>query len=128
MCSRPATRHASPARPPTTTSPRRAPLSRTASWLTSGTDRSSHRHHCSYIGTIAKTASRTRRRGTTACWSGPRAAFGEPEVLHDEHERMLQALRDHAPDAARAAVRGHLQRSLEQRIHTLVSGAQPADR
>ncbi|MET9384405.1 FCD domain-containing protein [Streptomyces sp. NPDC002928] len=56
--------------------------------------------------------------------SGPPSSFGEPEVLYDEHERMLQALRDHA----RAAVRGHLQRSLEQRIRTLVSGAQPADR
>ncbi|MBL3664600.1 hypothetical protein JL475_00880 [Streptomyces sp. M2CJ-2] len=43
-------------------------------------------------------------------------------MLHTEHERILQALRDHSAEVARAEMRAHLQRSLEQRLHTLVNG------
>jgi DNA-binding GntR family transcriptional regulator len=53
--------------------------------------------------------------------SGPPSSFGEPEALHAEHERVLRALHDHDADSARGEMRAHLQRSLGQRIHTLVS-------
>ncbi|MFJ4623247.1 GntR family transcriptional regulator [Streptomyces sp. NPDC088812] len=54
--------------------------------------------------------------------SGPPSSFGDPDVLREEHERILRALQDHAPDEARAATRAHLKRSLDQRIRVLVSG------
>lgn len=48
--------------------------------------------------------------------SGPPRAYGDFDTLNTEHERILRALRDRSPDDARAAMRAHLQRSLEQRI------------
>ncbi|MEU5096764.1 GntR family transcriptional regulator [Streptomyces sp. NPDC020996] len=56
--------------------------------------------------------------------SGPPSSFGDPGVLHEEHERILQALQGHSPDEARAAMRAHLQRSLEQRIRVLVGSGE----
>ncbi|MEV0696180.1 hypothetical protein [Streptomyces sp. NPDC050388] len=42
--------------------------------------------------------------------------------MHTEHERVLQALRGHSAEVAPAEMRAHLQRGLEQRLHTLVDG------
>lgn len=52
--------------------------------------------------------------------SGPPSPFGGVDPLREEHEHILGALHDHAPDRARDAARAHLRRSLEQRINTLV--------
>ncbi|MBK3630829.1 FCD domain-containing protein [Streptomyces sp. MBT49] len=54
--------------------------------------------------------------------SGPPSPFGGAEELHAEHEDILRAIADHDAEAARAAARGHLQRSLEQRIRSMVEG------
>ncbi|MEU5771238.1 GntR family transcriptional regulator [Streptomyces asoensis] len=54
--------------------------------------------------------------------SGPPSPFGGVDELHAEHEDILRAIADHDAEAARAAARGHLQRSLEQRIRSMVEG------
>ncbi|MCW2874689.1 GntR family transcriptional regulator [Actinacidiphila oryziradicis] len=53
--------------------------------------------------------------------SGPPSSYGDFDLLNAEHERILQALRERSPEAARAEMRAHLQRSLEQRIRSFVS-------
>ncbi|MFE2036131.1 FCD domain-containing protein [Streptomyces scopuliridis] len=46
-------------------------------------------------------------------------------ALHAEHEEMLRAIAAHDAEAARTATRSHLQRSLEQRIRSMVAGGGP---
>ncbi|MDX6742291.1 GntR family transcriptional regulator [Actinocorallia sp. A-T 12471] len=50
--------------------------------------------------------------------SGPPASYGDPALLNAEHERIMAALRARDPETARAEMRAHLQRSLDQRITT----------
>lgn len=51
--------------------------------------------------------------------SGPPASYGDPALLNTEHDGIMTALRARDPDAARAQMRSHLQRSLALRIQTL---------
>lgn len=53
--------------------------------------------------------------------SGPPAAYGDFDTLNSEHAELLRALRERDPEAARAAMRAHLRRSLEQRIRATLS-------
>ncbi|MCD0449207.1 GntR family transcriptional regulator [Actinocorallia sp. API 0066] len=50
--------------------------------------------------------------------SGPPASYGDPALLHTEHDGIMAALRARDPETARAEMRTHLRRSLDLRIQT----------
>ncbi|QKW22349.1 GntR family transcriptional regulator [Kitasatospora sp. NA04385] len=78
-------------------------------------------HNATMIELLVKLTARLRIYD-----SGPPSPFGGVDALHAEHDEILRAIAEHDADTARAATRGHLQRSLEQRIRTMVEGSAPA--